>query len=62
MANDVADVDISLIDYTETGWKVDIHYNIIEDNEIVDTVLLGGFLWLDIAEDEFHLNTDGKVY
>jgi hypothetical protein len=61
-ANSVDNVSIDLTEADVNGWCASLSYDIIEDNEVIDTVMLNAFLWLDTVEGEFHLNTDGKVY
>ncbi len=61
-ANGVDNVSIDLMEVDGSGWTASLSYDIIEDNEVIDTVFLNAFLWYDVTEDEFHLNTDGKVY
>jgi len=61
-ANDVDGVYISVIDENETGWDVQVDYDIMEGDDIVDSVAVAGTLWYDKAEDEFHLNVNGQVY
>lgn len=60
--NDVGSVTISLVEEVETGFKVEIDYDIIEEDEVVDTCTINGLLWYDEVEDEFHLNADGKMF
>jgi hypothetical protein len=59
-SNNVADVSIELIEAKETGWNIEIYYNIVEDGEVIDTVTLDSFLWLD--QDEFHIFTNRNKY
>lgn len=61
-ANSVDNVSIDLTEADVNGWCASLSYDIIEGNEVIDTVMLNAFLWLDTEEDEFHLNTDRKVY
>ena len=61
-ANSVDNVSIDLTEADVNGWCASLSYDIVEDNEVIDTVFLDAFLWLDTEEDEFHLNTAGKVY
>jgi hypothetical protein len=60
--NHVDNVDISVIDENETGWDVQVDYDIMECDDIVDSATVAGTLWYDKTEDEFHLNVTGQVY
>jgi hypothetical protein len=62
VANSVENVSIDVQEADVNGWITSLSYDIVEDNEVIDTVFLNAFLWYDVTEDEFHLNTDGKVY
>ena len=55
VANSVDNVSIDLLEDHNAGWKAMLSYDIVEDNEVVDTVFLNAFLWYDVTEDEFHL-------